>query len=85
MSAEIEDLPQKIKKKFIKELAALEYVLVEDKPIGRGAFGFVYKAKAKKGGDLAAFKVIKIPSSLYGEERKLMNKSINQEVNNESR
>lgn len=76
----VKDLPKDIKELFIQELELLNYTLEDDQPIGSGAYGFVYKAATNFGDQLTAFKVIRIPKAIEGDERLLLLKSINEEV-----
>lgn len=75
----IKDLPFKIKRKFIQELASLEYYLMDDKPIGSGTFECLCKTKKVHGGADVTFKVIITPCTLYEEEEKALKKSISEE------
>lgn len=45
MQSVVKDLQPNIKKKFIQELVSSKYILVDDKPIGSCAFGYVFKIK----------------------------------------
>lgn len=79
METVYDDIPQDIKEKFIIELKNSNYELAEQKPIGNGSFGYVYKTKSKSGVD-AAHKVIIIRKDIPEKERLALIKSINEEV-----
>lgn len=79
MTTNNEDLPPYIKESFIFELKVLKYILEEEKPIGKGAFGYIYKIKNRITEDICACKVIMIPQ-IDSNQRISVEKSISQEV-----
>lgn len=73
------DLSVDMKQKVVKELERYKCVLDSQTPIGKGAFGYVYRARRVIGGDLRAIKVVLIPK-MINEEKRMLLKSIDQEV-----
>lgn len=73
------DLPEDLKEKFIEEQKFFDYSLADDKPIGSGAFGCVYKTRSTISRELGACKVIVIQSTSIMTSENLV-KSVQKEV-----
>lgn len=75
-----DDLPYDIKEIFKRELKLNNYVLDHNEPIGKGAFGFVYKIREVTVNWIKACKVILIINGYNIKTRELQLKSISEEI-----
>lgn len=75
-----EDLPQNIKEEVIEELKKRKLVLDDEKPIGNGAFSYVYRTRSTVKKELGVCKVIVIPEDLSLKSKEDLIKSTQEEV-----
>lgn len=80
MPADDIDLPSDIKKNVIEELVSLNYVLDENKPIGKIFFGFVYRIRNITTNNLGVCKIIVVPSYFSKIMKEKLMKLVQKEV-----
>lgn len=74
------DLSPEIKEKLIEELKEKKLVLDDENPIGKGAFGYVYRTICTIRKELGACKVILIPDDFTIKAKEDLSKSVQNEV-----